>query len=304
MFELGQEYVLEYMDYSPPGNADVGSLYMEKVAFCSGNDNVDDFWLLTIHLSGKLAMFRRGDKKWTIIDDMQSPYDDVIYFDGKFFAVDNTGRTVVVDVADGSSPVVKFGANSVFGGDKKSLVESEGELLLVDTYFSMYLDDDDHVRWMIERMIQFKVFKLDQSEHKWIEVESLGDRLLFLGDDSSFSARASDFHGCKGNSICFTNISFFSDAEDEDASRSGTIGVFDLDTGSIGPISSYANYSRAIWPPPAWVSLASEVSNVFVCVVCVISIYIYIWSLFDGPMETEFSHWILCTFLCASSSPK
>ena len=43
MFELGQEYVLEFMDYSPPGNADVGSLYMEKVAFCFGNDNVDDF---------------------------------------------------------------------------------------------------------------------------------------------------------------------------------------------------------------------------------------------------------------------
>ena len=43
VFELGQEYILEYMDYSPPENADVGSLYMEKVAFCFGNDNVDDF---------------------------------------------------------------------------------------------------------------------------------------------------------------------------------------------------------------------------------------------------------------------
>eukprot|EP00261_Vitis_vinifera_P009737 XP_002279526.2 PREDICTED: LOW QUALITY PROTEIN: F-box protein SKIP23-like [Vitis vinifera] len=256
VFELGQEYVLEYMDYRPPGNAYLGSLYMEKVAFCSGNG--DDFWLLTIHLSGKLAMFRSGDKKWMIIDDMQSPYDDVIFFDGKFYAVDNTGRTVVVDVADGSSPVVNLAASSVFGGDKKVLVESEGELLLVDTYFTMYHDDDEHVRWMIERMIHFKVFRLDQREQKWVEIESLGDRLLFLGDDSSFSARASDFYGCKGNSICFTNISFFSDAEEDDASRSGTIGVFDLDSGSIGPLSSYANYSKTIWPPPAWVSSTSE----------------------------------------------
>ncbi|CBI37758.3 unnamed protein product, partial [Vitis vinifera] len=57
-------------------------------------------------------------------------------------------------------------------------------------------------------------------------------------------------------SLYMEKVAFCS--EEDDASRSGTIGVFDLDSGSIGPLSSYANYSKTIWPPPAWVSSTSE----------------------------------------------
>ncbi|CAN7076494.1 unnamed protein product [Brassica oleracea var. botrytis] len=40
------------------------------------------FVLLTIHLSGKLAVLRSCDRAWSVINDMPSPYDDVIVFDG------------------------------------------------------------------------------------------------------------------------------------------------------------------------------------------------------------------------------
>ena len=59
---------------------------MEKVVYiCLGSENeTDDFALLTIHVSGKLAMFKSGNKNWCIIDDMPSvndmllPYDDAV----------------------------------------------------------------------------------------------------------------------------------------------------------------------------------------------------------------------------------
>ena len=83
VFEFGEEYVLHYLNHlSYLG--DVGNLYMEKKVLSCLDDNVNDFVLLTIHVSGKLAMIKSSDKKWTIIQDMHSPYDDVILYEGNF----------------------------------------------------------------------------------------------------------------------------------------------------------------------------------------------------------------------------
>ncbi|KAA8535954.1 hypothetical protein F0562_028432 [Nyssa sinensis] len=209
----------------------------------------------------KLAMFKSGDKKWTVIDDLPSPYDDVILFDGQFYAVDSTGRAVIVD----SSPSVNLVAHSVFGGDKKFLVESCAELLLVDMYLSTGPEEDlgsyeyfefydEFDCYMIERTIRFKVFKLDQEGQKWVEVKSLGDQMLFLGDNCAFSASASDFTECKGNCIFFTDHFLSSNREEDGVFKGHGIGVFDLETGSIGPLANYPDYSNLFWPPPAWVS--------------------------------------------------
>ncbi|KAF3952601.1 hypothetical protein CMV_021862 [Castanea mollissima] len=226
ILELGHEYVLHYMNFKPFGNSslgDVSSLYMEKVVYiCLGSENeTDDFALLTIHVSGKLAMFKSRNKNWCIIDDMPlvhdvlSPYDDVVLFRGEFYAVDNTGRTVLVGLSLNLSLV----AGSVFGGDKKFLVESVGQLLMVDMYLSAVFDDVDGGAEdvdeafldgiMGERTVWFKVFKLDWEGKKWVEVKSLGDRVLFLGDNCTFSAPASVLSGCKGNCIFFTVLNLW-----------------------------------------------------------------------------------------------
>ncbi|KAK9286207.1 hypothetical protein L1049_014591 [Liquidambar formosana] len=269
--ELGQEYVLQYMNYRPSATSmgDAANLYMEKVVFCPEfcprSGSIDGYVLLTIHVSGKLTMFKSGEKKWTVIDDMPSPYDDVVLFDGKFYAVDSTGRTVVV----GLSSTVTLVAKSVFGGDKKYLVESGGALLLVDMYLSMDpeedLGDGQIALYISERIVRFKVFRLDENEQKWVEVKSIGDRVLFLGDNSTFSASASDFSGCKGNCIYFTDNSFYSIREEDGAFRDGGIGVFDLENGSIGPLANYPDYSRMFWPPPSWVTstMMEQVQNHF-----------------------------------------
>lgn len=239
--ELGQEYVLQYMNHRPSGEADEGSLHKGKVAF-SSTSNGDDFVMLTIHVSGKLAMFRHGNKKLMIIDDIPSPCDDLVFFNGDFYAVDKTGRTVVVAI--GSPPVLSLVADSVFGGGKKSLVESNGELLMVDTYFDVV------VHGIMGKAVSFKVFKLDQIRHVWVEVDNLGDRILFLGEKSSFSAAASEFCGCAGNCIYYTNSFFFPRYQEDDAYTG--IGIFNLENGNTSPLSSFPDYAKVIWPPPAW----------------------------------------------------
>ncbi|KAI5315166.1 PREDICTED: F-box [Prunus dulcis] len=264
VFELGGEYVLHYVHFRPfvNGNSfgDAGNLYMEKVVFMFLGSESNDFVLLTIHVSGKLAMFKSEDKRWTIIHDMPSPYDDVILFKGQFYAVDGTGRTVIVGLHSNLNVV----ANPVFGGDKKFLVESSGELLVVDMYLSMApetdLDVDDEIiqlqfnGCLTERTVRFKVFKLDREGKRLVELKSLGDRVLFLGDDCTFSASASELSGCKGNCIFFTDNFFYTSGEDEGVFKGRDIGVFDLDDGSIAPLSDYPEYSKLFWPPPDWIA--------------------------------------------------
>ncbi|KAF8013415.1 hypothetical protein BT93_I1308 [Corymbia citriodora subsp. variegata] len=260
LLELGHEYVLQYMSYRPCSND--GHLYMEKVVFLC-LDNGNDFALLTIHVSGKLAMFKSGEKRWSIIQDMPSPYDDVILFKGKFYAVDGTGRTVVVGLDLGVTLI----AQSNFGGDKKFLVESVGELLLVDMYLSLDAENNDHDGLdaeldnfdflMRERTVRFKVYKLHGEGKVWNEAKDLGDRVLFLGDDCTFSASAADLKACKGNCI------FFADNWELEGVKSPEIGVYDMDSGSIGPLEDYAGYLELFWPPPNWIAsrTSSEVQN-------------------------------------------
>ncbi|PQP92968.1 F-box protein SKIP23 [Prunus yedoensis var. nudiflora] len=179
---------------------------------------------------------------------------------GQFYAVDGTGRTVIVGLHSNLIVV----ANPVFGGDKKFLVESSGELLVVDMYLSMAaetdLDVDDEIiqlqfnGCLTERTVRFKVFRLDREGKRLVEMKSLGDRVLFLGDDCTFSASASELSGCKGNCIFFTDNFFYTSGEDEGVFKGRDIGVFDLDDGSIAPLSDYPEYSKLFWPPPDWIA--------------------------------------------------
>lgn len=258
--DLGPEFVL---GHSPPLSPNT-SLYMEKVvaATWQGKQQGPDFALLTIHVSGKLALFRSGDDRWTVIPDMPAPYDDVCIFRGRPCAVDGTGRTVAVR----PDSTVELVAEPVFGGDKKLLVESNGELLLVDKYLSsdcfcsVFEDDDDDdgddyydgeiygVGW--ERAVRFDVFRLEEKEKRWVELTSLGDRVLFLGDDCAFSASASDLCVAKGNCVIFRDDSF--GGVNGNAIECG-MRVFHLDQGRISPLSDYPGYSELFWPIPDWI---------------------------------------------------
>lgn len=56
----------------------------------------DEFVLVTL-ARGKMALFMSEHEKWTMIEEPRLWYDDVVLFNDKFYAVENTITTVVVD---------------------------------------------------------------------------------------------------------------------------------------------------------------------------------------------------------------
>ncbi|XVF68005.1 hypothetical protein PTKIN_Ptkin10aG0167900 [Pterospermum kingtungense] len=141
----------------------------------------------------------------------------------------STGRTVVVGFDFGVSMV----AAPVYGGRKKFLVESKGELLLADMYLEGWTP-------------KFKVYKLDEVGKRWIEVNNLDDGVLFLGADCTFAATAEDLSMCRGNCIVFVNIF--------EASGVWDVCVFDLENDSTGPLCEFPQFSKLFLPPSSWSS--------------------------------------------------
>ncbi|RVW51511.1 hypothetical protein CK203_066572 [Vitis vinifera] len=116
-------------------------------------------------LLGGLALWRLGEKKWSLIDDgaEKSHFDDVIYYKGRFYAIDYIGRIVVID------------ADSLKATELASPVHVAG------------------------------VFKFIEEEQKWDWVSGIGDRVLFVDDDRTFSLSSTDFPGFKGTAFISPN---------------------------------------------------------------------------------------------------
>ncbi|KAL9264341.1 F-box protein SKIP23-like protein [Drosera capensis] len=203
VWDLGEEYVLQFVNRV--SGRDWDSLYMEKVAFLRrGNGG---FVVLTIHISGKLALFRSGESKWVILNDKRLPFDDVIVVDGEFYGVDSTGELVRVRVDDDGvieGDRLSLVAEPVFGGGKKCLVKSGRDLLLVDVYNGVnryedsdgdyiYADEGSHEQ-LGQNAFWFEVFRWDVDGRKWVRVDRLDGRVLFLNDICAFSACSSDLH--------------------------------------------------------------------------------------------------------------
>ncbi|XP_021849648.2 F-box protein SKIP23 [Spinacia oleracea] len=260
-FEIGSEYVLR----------NVISVN-EKVAYHSrGNDS---FTLLSIQNStGKLVMYRSSSQEWAFLDDFALGYDDagdfvydwslryvdVAEYDGKYYAVTDLGRTVVIECEDDFSVEVNLMIKSITGGDKKCLVKSNCDLLLVDLYTC---SDKGSLE-----VNAIDVFKLDKEEKRWVLLKSLGGCSIFLSNFSSLSTSTS-LHGLKENCIYFSFKNFgrdFSEKKDGDdvdeyydvdGMESSNIGVFEYDKGNFGSFEENFEDSKFLcWPPPSWVNL-------------------------------------------------
>jgi hypothetical protein len=182
------------------------------------------------------------------------PYTDVCVFNGRPIAVDIIGRTVAV----GPDLSLHLVAKPVSVENRKLLVESDGELLLVDMYLkpdstkcNMHVDGDGVYEFEIESdVVRFVVFRLDEKEKKWVELTNLGDRVLFLGEDCAFSVSASDLCMENGNCVIFRyNVHRLFRLPELG------ISVFCLDKRQILPLSDFPCCSKLFWPPPQWVGL-------------------------------------------------
>ncbi|KAL6226909.1 hypothetical protein ACLB2K_000868 [Fragaria x ananassa] len=153
---------------------------------------------------------------------------------GKAAAMDSSFKWEVI-----ASPV----STSMLWKKKKFLVESLGELLLVERHGSTYVASCCSEEDMLRKEIKFKVYKLDAYRKQWVEMEGsdLDGRILCVGEVCCFSVSSRDFPGCQGNFVYFSY----------EVWRAKTIfskiGVFHLDDGSASPLEAGANI---FLPPP------------------------------------------------------
>lgn len=118
VLDLGPELVLN------------NQLYIENVVVTTWQGE-EPFVLLISRLSRTLTRFGSDELSRMIPFILtETPCNDVCVFKGRPYVVDRTGQTIVV----GSDLRVHLVVKWVSGGCKKFLVESEGELLLLDKY--------------------------------------------------------------------------------------------------------------------------------------------------------------------------
>ena len=161
---------------------------------------------------GELAFIRLGrDTSWTrIMGDHCIEFDEVLYHNNQFYATNFYGMVVSFDIPESGNPVAKLVLlDEVPAISKRYLVTSPGGELWHIARGADLLDDN------ITRVTpMFKIFRLDDADShdddaKLVEIESLGDVALFLGDNSSISVIASKYLGCKANTIYFAHDADF-----------------------------------------------------------------------------------------------
>ncbi|KAI4345629.1 hypothetical protein L6164_012731 [Bauhinia variegata] len=144
--------------------------------------------MFAVYKEGKLGFSTTGDEKWTLLDDKNFYYDDIIVYKEQLYVVDKGGTISWVD--PNSLKLVQFSPPLCGVGKKKQLVVSCGSLYVVDFH-----DDGEP--------INMKVYRLDEEWGTWEDVKHLGNRLFVLGKDCNFSLSARDFYDCEENCIYF-----------------------------------------------------------------------------------------------------
>lgn len=114
--------------------------------------------------------------------------------------------------------------------------------------------------YFTERTEMFKVYKLDSINSIWVQVKDIGDDILFVGLNTSFSISSRDFHGYKGSSIYYTDLwltAFSIKREKWEKKLCSDIGVFNLGDESFESLPSFKCNPKFLWPPPIWIMLPS-----------------------------------------------
>ncbi|KAK4539464.1 hypothetical protein RGQ29_031912 [Quercus rubra] len=204
---------------------------------------VEDKLIFGLFHEGKLGYVKYGDENWTFVDDHNFYYDDITVYKGQPYVVDRLGT---VSWIDSSMRLIQFSPPLCGLGNQKHLVESCGELYVVDRSFDRERRFDHDLRRyrLCPKTVNIEVYKLDQEWGCWVMVKNLGDQVFFLGKDSSFSVSATEFSGCKGNCIYFTD--------------ENDIGVFYFENQKTGKIVDFQDRCHLFWPPPSWLSSKSS----------------------------------------------
>ncbi|XP_048334814.2 F-box protein At2g26160-like [Ziziphus jujuba] len=235
MVKLGKSYGIDYLSYIYPVSGVTKVIrYPDTSSASSASANYaeENTSIFVIYDGGKLGYAKSGDRALTRVDvhDQVTDYHDIIVHKRKPYVVDKWGTISRINDSSLELTQVSPPPSSSIGlqlGGRKHLVESCGELYLVDRYFDPHDETRANhqgpnvpyrgriIRYGIVnsvvvrrniirgKTIGFKVYKVENDWGNWVEVTNLGDRAFFLNDDIAFSVSASEFDGCRGNCIYF-----------------------------------------------------------------------------------------------------
>ncbi|XP_028553463.1 F-box protein At2g17036-like [Dendrobium catenatum] len=178
----------------------------------------------------KLVFCRDGDETWTAVN---IPLDrlSLACVGGRFFyALGKEWRLYALDIG----PPVKLRVLSMRPPgvaqtlDDCHLVGCCGDLLMVCHGYEL-----NQERYVFE---VFKAVNLEGAEPKWMMVEDLGDRAIFISSSTSsdFSIEAaSEYFECRRNCIYFCRMLMTGYDEERCKRMAGWTGEYDLENGNI-----------------------------------------------------------------------
>ncbi|XP_022773116.1 F-box protein At2g26160-like [Durio zibethinus] len=189
----------------------------------------------------KVAFCKVGEETWKTVEAYPScACHDLLYYKGQFFGVDILARIWVFNHENLNAQVIstipsEFLANHGNSMIRKPwqyferfyLVESAGSLLAVSREGKICGHDYGTTG--------FRVFELDVEDGMWKRVNSLGNRALFLGHNSSFSIQVTSNSGCKADCIYFTDDYYcFSSYQESHRRKGKDQGIYNMgDHGSF-----------------------------------------------------------------------
>ncbi|KAJ9696216.1 hypothetical protein PVL29_008456 [Vitis rotundifolia] len=154
--------------------------------------NRDEFVLMMTRdgLMRKVAFIKSGEEDWTYIEGLED-VKDIVYSNGLFYVLDGWGMLYSCDVSKDLKVRRITSPENNLCCLVLHLVESpEGDFLRI-------IRQKYTGKFVIHKLVWFS------KNPRWEEVTSLGDVALFLGQNHSTSVVASDFAGCRPNSIYF-----------------------------------------------------------------------------------------------------
>nr|XP_011470415.1 PREDICTED: F-box protein At2g26160-like [Fragaria vesca subsp. vesca] len=200
----------------------------------------------------QLAFIRLGkDSTWTFVDwrHRARGFCEVVFLEGKLYGVQCDNRVLSCEINSRFHSGLKIVARSFLINWTKNYLVYLNEKGLLLVHRLIVKDEDGR-----PRTVKFVIYKLNFNKRKWIEINTLGDVALFVGDNSSFSVTASSFRGCLPNSVYFSHDS---NSQEEVLGADGPhdFGVYDFEnkrflTIDAVHVSTLAKLSKQ---PPIWI---------------------------------------------------
>ncbi|KAG6669842.1 hypothetical protein CIPAW_01G271700 [Carya illinoinensis] len=206
-------------------------------------------------IQSSLAFCTLEDNTWTDLGD--EGYCDIICYENQLPALAANGS---IDRISDADHYMDFPRNKFF--TQSYLVESLGGLWLVDRIagyfvnsegiavdeFDLLIPEDTQPLVCPYRTKLFNVYELDHKQETWKKVESLGDRVIYVGGNYSKSMSIHDIEGCESNTIYFSDENW-NQVDEDYMYRGHDFGTFKLTDGSF----ETPDYCSKFDPPPFWI---------------------------------------------------